>query len=106
VLVVPETLSLRLSSGLFDVDGEEDNEDVNDDVVHDEIEDDTVKEVVFDTFTVAEVLAHTDKREDTEADRDNRALPVEDEECEGVIDDNIELLDDDDNILDIEFIID
>ena len=90
MLVVTETLSLRLWSGLFDVDGEEDNEDVNDDVVHVEIEDDKVKEVVCDTFTVAEV----------------RALPVEDEDCEGVMDVDTELLDDDDKILDIEFIID
>jgi hypothetical protein len=106
VLVVPETLSLPLGRGLFDVDGEEDNENVNDDVEHDEIEDDKVKEVVCDTLTVAEVLAHTDNREDTEADRDNRALPVEDEDCRGVKDGDIELLDDDEKLLDIEFTID
>ena len=55
---------------------------------------------------MAEALAHTDNRDDTEADRDNKALPVEDEDCEGDLEVDTDLLDIGDKLFDIEFILD
>ena len=68
---------LRLSSGLFDVDGDDDNESVKEEVE----QVDNVADAVWVTLKViipeAEVLAHADNREDTEADDESNALPVE-----------------------------
>ncbi len=55
---------------------------------------------------MAEVLAHTDNREDTEADDEGNVLPVENRDCVEEWDADIELMDDVDRPFDIEFILD
>jgi len=59
-LVVSETLLLRLCSGLFDVDGEEDDEMDNVEDVHVDMVGDNVTRGLCDVIPESEVLAHAD----------------------------------------------
>ncbi len=60
VLVVPDTLLLRLCVGLFDEDGDDDNDNVDVEVVHADVEWDNVSVELIVTIPEAEALVLTD----------------------------------------------
>ncbi len=106
MLVVPETLPLRLCSGLFDVDGDGDNESVDDDDEQVDIVTDNVTIADCDIIPESEALAHADSRDDTEADDESNGLLDDDADCDKDCDEEIELTDDGDKLVDIDFILD
>jgi hypothetical protein len=103
VLVVPETISLRLCSGLFDVDGDGDEEGINDDDEQVDIVTDDVTIAVSDIIPELEVLAHADSRDDTEADDESNGLLDDEVDCDNDCDEEIELIEDGDKLFDIDF---
>ena len=63
-------------SGLLDTDVDDDNESVNDEVEHVDSVADSVSGALCDIIPETVELAHSDNREDTEADIESNAVLV------------------------------